>query len=79
MKGRLRRTSFGSFAKGGGEGGDGVAPVGDDADVGGVEDRRVGVGVDREHGAGGAHADRVVELAARADAHEEAGRDRRGR
>ena len=39
-------------------------------------DRRVGIGVDREHRARGAHADRVVELAARADADEQPRRDR---
>ena len=53
-----------------------LAPVADDADVGGVEDRRVGSGLIASTVPRGAHADRVVELAARADAHEQARRDR---
>ena len=51
-------------------------PIGDDADVAHAEHQRVGVGIDREHGARGAHAHHVVELAARADRHEESRRDR---
>ena len=45
------------------------------ADVGGIEDQRAGVGVDRDNRAGSAHTDRMIELAARADAHEKPRRD----
>ena len=50
-------------------------PVGDHADVGDAEHQRVGIGVDREHGAGDAHADHVIELPTGADRHEQPRRD----
>ena len=55
---------------------DDVAVVADDRHVGRVDDQRVGVAVDREDRARGPDADHVVELAARADRHEQPRRDR---
>src|SRR5690242_2856589 len=50
-----------------GENGNDIVPVGDDADVRMIPDRRAAIGVDREHRAGRAYADRVIELARQTD------------